>query len=133
MLKRGRNLFKSIHLERFVFNQINKLSTESKNVEAAAQTPASVTSESTNKPESNIAIKSSFSTMLESEPKEKLTFAKMFRHSKFVSLGDLQNKYLIGRVVDVVGDDLYIDYGGKFNCVCKRPEKNAKFELILFE
>ena len=73
----------------------------------------------------NLVLKSKFSQMMETEPKEAITFARMFRHSKFVSLGDLQNKYLIGRVVDVVGDDIYIDYGGKFNCVCKRPEKNA--------
>ena len=75
---------------------------------------------------SNLVLKSKFSQMIDTEPKEAITFARMFRHSKFVSLGDLQNKFLIGRVVDVVGDDIYIDYGGKFNCICKRPEKNPK-------
>ena len=63
---------------------------------------------------------------LEEKPPN-LTFAQMFRRSKFVSLGDLRNKYLIGRIVEVVGNDLYIDYGGKFNAVCKMPEKNAKY------
>ena len=76
--------------------------------------------------DSNLELKSKFSQMINTEPKEAVTFARMFRHSKFVSLGDLNNKYLIGRVVDICGDDLYIDYGGKFNCVCKRPERNAK-------
>jgi hypothetical protein len=51
-------------------------------------------------------------------------FAQLFKESKFVQLGNLENKYLIGRIADVVGDDLYIDYGGKFYCVCKRPTKN---------
>lgn len=59
-------------------------------------------------------------------PSEKVTFAKLFKESKFVALGDLTNKYLIGRIVEVIGDDLYIDYGGKFNCVCKRPLNNAR-------
>lgn len=54
------------------------------------------------------------------------SFAKLFKESKFVSLGDMENKYLIGKIVDVVGDDLYIDYGGKFNCVCKKPARRAK-------
>lgn len=75
----------------------------------------------------SIALRSKFYNLIETETKEQLSFARMFRHSKFVSLGDLQNKYLIGRIVDITGDDLYIDYGGKFNCVCKRPEKNSKF------
>lgn len=51
-------------------------------------------------------------------------FAQLFKESKFVQLGTLEQKTMIGRIVDVVGDDLYIDYGGKFNCVCKRPERN---------
>ena len=51
-------------------------------------------------------------------------FAQLFKESKFVQLGTLEKKTVIGRIVDVVGDDLYIDYGGKFNCVCKRPGQN---------
>lgn len=63
---------------------------------------------------------------LELTPKKNTTFAQKFRRSKFVALGDLENKVLIGRVFDVIGDDLYIDYGGKFNAVCKNPENNFK-------
>jgi len=58
--------------------------------------------------------------------KQNLTFAQMFRRSKFVAMGDLENKVLVGRIFDTVGDDLYIDYGGKFNAVCKRPERNRE-------
>ena len=61
----------------------------------------------------------------ETKPVQK-SFAQMFKESKFVALGDLEHKYLIGKIVDIVGDDLYIDYGGKFNCVVKRPEKGAR-------
>jgi hypothetical protein len=52
------------------------------------------------------------------------TFARLFKESKFVSMGNLKKTILIGRIVDVNGDDLYIDYGGKFNCVCKKPPLN---------
>lgn len=61
----------------------------------------------------------------------KQTFAQMFRKSKFVSLGNLENKILIGKIFDIVGDDLYIDYGGKFNAVCKRPYNKLVKNLIL--
>ena len=53
------------------------------------------------------------------------TFETMFRQSKFVAMGDIQNKFLVGRIVDVVGEDLYIDFGGKFNCVCQLDSKNV--------
>ena len=59
------------------------------------------------------------------QQKEKKSFAKLFKESKFVSLGNLENKYVIGKIVEIVGDDLYIDYGGKFYCVCRRPTRNS--------
>ena len=58
--------------------------------------------------------------------KEKKSFAKLFKESKFVALGDLKDKYLIGKIVEVLGDDLYIDYGGKFLCVCKKPARKPE-------
>ena len=63
---------------------------------------------------------------LQLEKRKNSTFAQLFRRSKFVSLGDLENKVLYGKIFDVNGDDLYIDYGGKFNAVCKKPEKDSK-------
>lgn len=53
--------------------------------------------------------------------KKKVTFEDLFRRSKFCQLGDVSGSILIGRIVDVVSNDLYIDFGGKFNCVCPRP------------
>lgn len=55
------------------------------------------------------------------------SFAKLLRNSKFVQLGDFQNKLLIGKVVHRVENDLYVDIGLKFNAVCKEPiKKNPK-------
>ncbi|XP_077968946.1 small ribosomal subunit protein bS1m-like isoform X1 [Styela clava] len=49
------------------------------------------------------------------------SFATLLRYSPFISLGDFQGKQLYGRVVEVLDDNLFIDYGGKFLCVCKKP------------
>lgn len=49
------------------------------------------------------------------------TFAKLFRHSNFVRLGDFKNQIVLGKVVHRNEDDLYIDIGLKFNAVCRAP------------
>uniref|UniRef100_A0A915DS01 Uncharacterized protein n=1 Tax=Ditylenchus dipsaci TaxID=166011 RepID=A0A915DS01_9BILA len=49
------------------------------------------------------------------------SFAKLLRHSNFVKLGDFKNRLVVGRVVHRVNDDLYIDFGMKFNAICKPP------------
>nr|XP_033330426.1 28S ribosomal protein S28, mitochondrial [Megalopta genalis] len=53
------------------------------------------------------------------------SFAKMLRDSKFIDLGDPQKKVVIGEIFNVVGDDLYIDFGWKFHCVCPKPKKDT--------
>uniref|UniRef100_A0A3Q2CKD8 Mitochondrial ribosomal protein S28 n=1 Tax=Cyprinodon variegatus TaxID=28743 RepID=A0A3Q2CKD8_CYPVA len=43
------------------------------------------------------------------------TFASLFKEAP------IRDNVVVGRIFHVVRDDLYIDYGGKFHCVCRRP------------
>ncbi|XP_035905475.1 28S ribosomal protein S28, mitochondrial [Anopheles stephensi] len=54
------------------------------------------------------------------------TFAALLRNSKFVDLGDPEGKIVTGKIFHIVENDLYIDFGWKFHCVCTRPTKNGE-------
>jgi hypothetical protein len=58
------------------------------------------------------------------------SFASMFRKSAFVQLGDTREKAVAGRIFDVIEDDLYIDFGGKFYCVCPRPSYQSEYVMV---
>ncbi|CAF2640672.1 unnamed protein product [Rotaria sp. Silwood2] len=68
------------------------------------------------------------STSNQSEP---MTFAKMFRQSKFVQLGGLKGRVLSGRIVDAINDDLYVDFGGKFHAVVQRPQNKQRDQYAI--
>ncbi|XP_012274313.1 28S ribosomal protein S28, mitochondrial [Orussus abietinus] len=61
----------------------------------------------------------------EKEPVKEESFASMLRHSTFIDLGDPEGKIAIGKIYHVVEDDLYIDFGWKFPCVCSRPANSG--------
>lgn len=58
--------------------------------------------------------------------KEPQSFATMLRQSQFVQLGNLKDKILVGRIEEMINNDMYIDFGGKFMCCIQNPSEQPE-------
>lgn len=55
-------------------------------------------------------------------------FSTLFRNSDLVKLGYLKNGFMTkGIITNVMRDTVFIDYGGKFQLITQKPEKNREF------
>ncbi|XP_065844039.1 small ribosomal subunit protein bS1m-like [Oscarella lobularis] len=59
---------------------------------------------------------------------EEPSFAEMFRQSKLARLGPSPRKIVSGKIVRIIGDDIFVDVGLKFYAVVKKP-KQSKTEF----
>ena len=64
----------------------------------------------------------SFTTVLDDKNKEDVTFSDLFQRSKFATMLDPANQKVEGKVLAVVNNNMYVDFGFKFHAVVPVPK-----------
>merc|ERR1711973_178146 len=59
------------------------------------------------------------------DPDSREYFEQLLDSSPLMQMESFKDELLIGKIKDIVNDDLYIDYGGKFFFITQRPEKQG--------
>ena len=62
----------------------------------------------------------------DSSNSQEKTFEEMLESSPLMKIRRPQGKIVSGRITNVCNDDLYVDFGGKFEVVVKRPQVNTE-------
>ena len=73
-----------------------------------------------------MSVSDSVQTSKTADDSKSVSFASMLRRSKLVAIGKPEGRVVVGTVIETMNDDLYIDFGGKFHCVCKAPRSNTE-------
>ncbi|XP_013414713.1 28S ribosomal protein S28, mitochondrial-like [Lingula anatina] len=55
------------------------------------------------------------------------TFYSLLRRSKWMQLGDPMGKEVVGTIKQIQGNDIYIDIGHKFYCICEKPRIEGSY------
>ena len=59
--------------------------------------------------------------------KDEVSFARMLRLSALIQMGDPEGAIVKGVIVEIMNDNLYIDFGAKFMAVCRKPRYKTEF------
>ncbi|XP_060067403.1 uncharacterized protein LOC132547636 [Ylistrum balloti] len=130
LMRSGRAQMRNI-IRHYPFCSSKFYSTENDNIFAATGSSTAVKESTVGGPDSDrLLVEGRDSPVYESCEKK---FDQLLRNSKFVQIGDLRKTVVVGKIIQVVDNDVYIDFGSKFHCVCKKPKTSLQLDDRKFQ